>query len=194
MFKHIISMIISIIIGIQCIQADEGRVVKVGGYHFPPFVVDDHEAAQGISIDFIHLLNNIQQKYTFDFFLTSSKRRFNHFNHGKYDMILFESIDWGWKNRNVDASIVYFEGGSKYITRAEPGKDQSYFNSFNGKSILLIHGYHYGFCNYQTDEQYLKKNFNASLTSTHEGNIRSVIRGRADMTVVILSFFQKFFA
>jgi len=174
------------------IQADERKVVKVGGYHFPPFVVDDHEKATGISLDFINVLNTIQTEYLFQFVLTSSKRRFDHFNKGFYDMIFFECIDWGWKGRDVDASTVFLEGGSKYVTKAETGKNQRYFDSLKGKSILIISGYHYGFCNYNTDEQFLQKHYNATMTSTHEGNILSVVKGRADITVVIKAFFQKY--
>ena len=193
MNKSIIYTITMILIlFVHTLLADERQIVKVGGYHFPPFVVESHEKASGISLDFIDVLNSIQTTYQFQFVLTSSKRRFDHFNHGRYDMILFESIDWGWKDKKVDASTIFLSGGSKYVTRAATGKDQHYFDSLKGKSILIIRGYHYGFCNYNTDEQYLKKYYNATMTSTHDGNIFSVVKGRADITVVIKAFFQKF--
>jgi len=184
--------LIIVLITSNLVYADDRQIVKVGGYHFPPFLEDINEKGSGITLDLIDLLNKYQNKYKFIFILTSSKRRFDHFNEGKYDMIMFESIDWGWKNRDVESSKVYLVGGSKYITKAGKGKDQSYFDNFEGKSILLINGYHYGFCNYITDQEYLKKNYNAAMTSTHNGNILSVIKGRADITVVINAYLQKF--
>ena len=177
---------------VNTLQADDRQIINVGGYHFPPFVDEKYENATGITIDLIQLLNIYQKKYEFKFILSSSTRRFNHFNEKKYDMIMFESIDWGWKKMDVESSKVYFIGGSKYVTKAEPGKNQSYFDNLNGKSILIILGYHYGFCNYNTDADYLKTHYNATMTSAHEGNILSVIKGRSDMTVVIETYLKKF--
>lgn len=179
-------------IPVNSVFAQDRQIINVGGYHFPPFVYDINEKASGITLDLIKVMNSYQNTYEFKFVLTSSKRRFDHFNSGKYDMILFESIDWGWKNIDIEASKIYYVGGSKYITKAEKGKDQRYFDRFDGKSILLILGYHYGFCNYNTDPNYLKEHYNATMTSTHEGNILSVIKGRSDLTVVIYAYLQQF--
>ncbi len=192
MKKYMLPLFMLVMFAVNIAHADERHIVKVGGYHFPPFVVDEHGVGTGLSLDLLDLMNTYQETYRFEFVLTSSKRRFEHFNKGKYDMIMFESIDWGWKGRDVDATDVYLVGGSKYITKAEPGKDQRYFDDFEGKSILLILGYHYGFCNYNTDPEYLREHYNATMTSTHEGNILSVIKGRADITVVINAFSQKY--
>jgi len=192
MKKVIIVLLCLLITNIQGLRAENRTVVKVGGYDFPPFVEDINGQVSGISIDLLELINSFQEKYLFEFVLTSSKRRFDHFNTGKYDMMMFESIDWGWKERDVDATNVYLEGGSVYVTKAGPDKDQLYFDDFTGKSILLILGYHYGFTNYNTDADILKKRYNATMTSTHEGNILSIAQGRADITVVIKAYLKKY--
>ncbi len=192
MKTHVLTFIILLLISVNNLQANDRQVVKVGGYHFPPFVEDINAKGTGITLDLIEVMNSYQNKYRFEFVLTSSKRRFDHFNEGKYDMIMFEAIDWGWKGRDVEATKVYLEGGSKFITKASPYKDQSYFNTLKGKSMLLIIGYHYAFADFNTDPEYLKKNFNATMTPTHEGNILSIVKGRADIAVVIYAFLQKF--
>ncbi|MCP4678195.1 MAG: transporter substrate-binding domain-containing protein [Deltaproteobacteria bacterium] len=173
-------------------KTHDRKVVKVGGYDFPPFVEDIDGQGTGITLDLIEMMNSYQTEYRFEFIITSSKRRFDHFDAGRFNIIMFEGIDWGWKNKNVEATKVYLEGGSKYITKAGPGKDQRYFNNLKGKLILLILGYHYAFANFNSDPEYLKKNFNATMTSTHEGNILSIIRGRADVAVVFKSYIQKY--
>ncbi len=170
------------------------KTVKVGGYIFPPFVVEkENDQYIGITIDLLNEMNSFQKKYKFQFVITSSKRRYLSFDKGEFDIIMFEDIIWGWKDKNMEASKVILKGGEVYITKADPSKDQSYFNDLKEKSIACFLGYHYGFANFNADEKFLRKNFNIQLSSTHKGNIKKVLTERADIAVVTLLYLKKFF-
>lgn len=170
------------------------ETVKVGGYLFPPFVEkNDGNQYAGITIDLIDEMNNFQNKFKFQFIHIASKKRYDSFDEGKFDLIMFEDKSWGWKDKDIVASKVFLKGGEVYITKADLSKDQGYFDSFKNKSIAIIFGYHYGFANFNSNEKYLKDNFMVQLSSTHSGNIIKVLKGRADISVVTLSYLKSFF-
>jgi ABC-type amino acid transport substrate-binding protein len=184
--------LICILIGLCAGPASAQQVVKVGGYDFPPFV--DKKGGTSLTLDLIAALNQFQSKYVFRFVDTSSKRRFQHFDEKRYDMIFFEAIDWGWQGRPVEATDVILHGGALYITRADKNKDQSYFDDFKGKSIWGILGYHYGFANFNSDQEFLKKTFNAHMITSQDGVIEAAISGRADISVVVKEYLQVYLA
>jgi ABC-type amino acid transport substrate-binding protein len=181
--------LVSFLLGIFTVSANAQQVVKVGGYVFPPFV-DTEEGAPNLTLELIGAMNAFQKKYTFEFVMTSSKRRFNDFDAKAFDLIFFESIDWGWQGKQVDASNVIMRGGAVYITQAVKGRTQRYFDDFKGKSIWGILGYHYGFANFNSDEEYLKERFNAHMITSQEGLIEAAAKGRADISVVVREYLQ----
>ena len=167
-------------------------VVKVGGYAFPPFVYTDADGSSGVTIDLINELNRFQNKYRFDFFLTSPKRRYHAFKKGHYDIIFFENILWGWKQASVDVSKIFLTGGEVYITKASPGKDQSYFSNLASKSKAGILGYHYGFANFNASPEYLWRTHQMTLYTDHKLVIDKVITGQVDIAVVSASFLSHY--
>jgi len=175
-----------------CFNNLNAEVIYIGGYHFPPFIEVNKNNVTGITKQLIHEMNKFQDKYTFEFFMTSPSRRYYDFDQGKFDLIMFEDIKWGWKNKDIVASKVYLKGGEVYITKAEPTKDQSYFDNLKDKHIAIIKGYHYGFANFVSDEKYLRDHFKVQFSSHHEGNILKIIAGRADVSVVTLCFLKQF--
>lgn len=173
--------------------ATEKIEITVGGYVFPPFVQTESEHWSGLTFNLINLLNKHQNKYKFIFRKTSSLRRFKDLENKKYDAIFFEDIKWGWNKDQVDVSQPFLKGGEVFISKKEIGKDQEYFNDLKNKSILGYLGYHYGFADFNANQDYLKKNFNIKLTSSHEGNILSVSLGRADLAIVTKSMLDHYF-
>jgi polar amino acid transport system substrate-binding protein len=173
------------------IETDAAEV-RVGGYSFPPFVENADGKFEGITLDIIKAMNTLQDVYVFKFVPTASKRRYRDFERGAFDLIMFENIQWGWAGKPVEQSDVFHQGGEVYIARVEHGRDQGYFEDFTGKRIVGFVGYHYGFANFNADETFLKNQFNATMTMTHEGNIRSVANGRVDIAVVTISFLKKY--
>ncbi len=167
-------------------------VVKVGGYDFPPYVQEKDGKFNGLTLDLIEMLNAFQSKYRFEFLPTSSMRRYEDFNNGTYDVILFESVDWGWQEIPVDVSRKFASDCEVFVAKALPKRTQKYFDVLKGKSLLVYLGYHYPFAAYDADPKRLLAKFNARTTISHEANIRSVLAGRADLAVVTRSFLAKF--
>ncbi|MCP4161994.1 MAG: transporter substrate-binding domain-containing protein [Deltaproteobacteria bacterium] len=170
------------------------ETILVGGYQFPPFVeIDENkQKISGITIDLIKVMNEFQKKFKFKFTPTSAKRRYLFFEEKRFDIIMFEDIKWGWKNKDIVASKVILKGGEVYITKSHPSKNQSYFNSLKKKSLAVILGYHYGFANFNADEKFLKNNYKIQFNTSHKGNIIKVLLERADISIVTLSFLKKF--
>ncbi len=187
--RHVLVVAYTLFAGLCAVPAIAQKVVKVGGYEFPPFV-DRSAGGTSLTFDLIAALNAFQKKYDFQFVDTSSKRRFIHFDEKRYDLIFFEAVDWGWQDREIEASKVIMQGGAVYITRAGNDKDQRYFEDFRGKSIWGILGYHYGFANFNADRDFLKKNFNAHMITSHAGLIEAAAAGRADISVVVNEYLQ----
>lgn len=171
----------------------DGRAVNVGGYIFPPFVEKyDNGEYGGLALEMIALMNRSQEHYEFRFVPTSPKRRYKDFEEDRYDMILFESIRWGWEGRNVASSRVYLDGGEVYIARTEGGRDQRFFDDLEDKSLAVFLGYHYGFADFNADTDFLKRRFNATATLSHDDNIRLVLSGRVDIAVITQSFLKRY--
>lgn len=171
---------------------DAPKTVKVGGYVFPPYVQEEAGKFTGFTLDLIEVMNGFQSKYRFEFVPTSPLRRYKDFTDGVYDMILFESVDWGWHELPVDVSKVYAQDCEVFIARTLPNRSQTFFDDLKGKTLLVYLGYHYPFAGYNADPEFLLRAFNARTTVSHEANIHSVIMGRADLAVVTGSYLEKY--
>ncbi len=175
------------------VAAEAAPVVKVGGYNFPPFVFFNEDGSYtGLTLDMIRAINRFQQRYHFRFVPTSAQRRYRDLARGVFQMIFFESVLWGWQGRGVKPTRVYLKGGEVFIARRRPGRTLSYFDSLAGKTIAGILGYHYAFADFRTDPDYLRRTFSMVLTSSPQGNIMMVIRGRIDLAVVTKSYLDLF--
>lgn len=172
-------------------------VVNVGGYTFPPFLVvpdDPFDKPHGMAMDIIDVLNAHQTKYNFQFIATTPKGRYRSFKRNSFDVIFFESKKWGWQEYPVDQSESFLSGGEVYIAYKKEGRDQSFFDNLKNKKMMAILGYHYGFANFNSDEIYLRENFDIYLTSSHENSIRGLFsrNGIADVAVVTKSYLDQY--
>lgn len=167
--------------------------VKVGAYHFPPYVVKPESAApEGLLPELLAALNGAQDDYRFTLVPTSVTRRYRDFIQGRYDLILFESPDWGWQGIALDKLDLQVTDAEVYVARKQPGRDQTYFDSLKGKRMALYNGYHYGFAGFNADQAFLVRNFQASLTYSHDSNLLMLLHGRADISVVTRTYLRSF--
>jgi ABC-type amino acid transport substrate-binding protein len=170
--------------------ADE---VNVGGYVFPPFVEEDDKGnVSGMTLDLIDVLNKLQNEYHFKFVLTSSRRRYVSFEQGKFDLLFFESLLWGWQETPIEESKVFLVGGEVFIALKSKANNQDYFSSLNNKSIAAILGYHYSFAGYNADPDFLRSKFNIHLSTDEKLNIQLVLSGRMDVAIVTKSYLDRF--
>ena len=169
------------------------QLIKVGAYHFPPYVSKpESEAPQGLLPDLLVTLNAQQSDYQFVLVPTSVTRRFRDFQSARYDLIMFESPTWGWQNTPHETFDMQVQDAEVYVAKAAAGRGQEYFSQFSGKRLALYNGYHYGFAQFNADPEYLAKQFNAVLTYSHDSNLLMVLRERADLTVVTRSYLHRY--
>lgn len=171
--------------------ASAERLVRVGAYHFPPYIVKpESETPGGLLPELLDALNAAQRQYQFKLVPTSVTRRYRDFTQGRYDLIFFESPDWGWQGIELDKLDLRISDAEVYVTRAAPGRDQSYFASLQNKRMALYNGYHYGFAGFNADQDFLSRNFNAVLTYSHDSNLLMLLHDRADISVVTRSYLR----
>jgi ABC-type amino acid transport substrate-binding protein len=171
------------------------KVIKVGGYPFEPFVhIDGTMKAQGLTLELISLLNKSQTQYRFEFVATTARRRYRDFQEGHFDMMFFENPNWEWLKRGlpVEATHTFLEGGEVYIALNKSGRDQRYFNNFQGKRMAGMRGYHYGFAGFNANPTYLREKYNITLLDKNIDSIRLVLRDRVDIAVVTKIFLSKY--
>jgi hypothetical protein len=169
------------------------QLIKVGAYNFPPYVIQAESALpQGLLPDVLAALNQQQSAYRFELVPTSVTRRYRDFQSARFDIMLFESPAWGWQGIPMGTLDMQVEDAEVYVAKAEPGRGQEFFTQFKGKRLALYRGYHYGFANFNADPKYLAREYNARLSYSHESNLLMVQRGRAEITVVTLSYLHSF--
>ncbi|MEO4048159.1 amino acid ABC transporter substrate-binding protein [Pseudomonas sp. CAU 1711] len=167
------------------------QLVRVGAYHFPPYIVKPESSKpKGLLPELLGTLNEAQQHYRFKLVPTSVTRRYRDFTEGRYDLIFFESPDWGWQGIELDMLDLRISDAEVYVARAVPGRDQSYFASLRNKRMALYNGYHYGFAGFNADQNFLSNNFNAVLTYSHDSNLLMLLHDRADISVVTRSYLR----
>jgi ABC-type amino acid transport substrate-binding protein len=145
----------------------------------------------------VEALNALQSDYQFVLVPTSIPRRFGDFKQGRIDMAIFENPAWGWKDiphTDVDMGL---EDAEIFVAQRQPEgravRQQDYFANLTGKRLALFSGYHYEFANFNAEPQYLAKNYNATLTYSHDSNLLMVLRGRADIALVTRSYLNDYF-
>lgn len=168
------------------------ETIKVGAYDFPPFASWQTGVPNGMVVEQIEILNRSQKKFKFKLVETSANRRYEDLKNKIFDVIFYESIQWGWEKSPVSASKVFLVSGDVFITKKMPKKNQTYFDDLRNKSIRGILGYHYAFANFSTDPQVLKS-WNLEFTNSQDGNILAVMEGRSDMAIVSKEFLNLFF-
>lgn len=160
-------------------------MVKVGGYSFAPFVSFSSEGkASGLTPDLLEVLNESQDEYRFVFVSTTPQGRYADFQNRRFDMMFFENRDWGWASYPVASSRAFLEGGELYISRKLPGRNQDFFGSMDGKKIVGIRGFHYGFSDFEALDENRTYDFQALLVENNSDLIQAVLDGRADVGVI----------
>lgn len=169
------------------------QLVNVAGVHFPPYVVKPESTpAQGLLPELLEALNQAQGEFRFVLVPTSVPRRFQDFEKGRLDLAIFENPAWGWQGIPHEALDMGLEDAEVFVARVAAGRDQSYFNRLRGKRLALYSGYHYAFADFNSDPEFLKKDFNATLTYSHDSNLLMVLRKRADIALITRSYIGDF--
>ena len=172
--------------------------ITVGVYNFPPIAsVGNSGEATGLLGELLQELEQTHPTVSFQIFHTSPKRRHLDFDAGLYDVIFFESPDWGWQERNVDISRPILADEELYVALKKPDRDSSFFDDLHNRSIVAISGYHYGFTGYETDNSVLEQKFNIEFSDSHSRNMKLIKADRpsvAEVAIVSHSYLQRHLA
>ncbi|MBC7182216.1 MAG: amino acid ABC transporter substrate-binding protein, partial [Marinobacter sp.] len=141
------------------VSATETEIV-VGAYNFPPIVsVSPDGKPSGLLNDLLTALEQVHEDVSFRIVHTSPKRRYLDFDAGLYDVIFFESPEWGWQDKAVSISRPILADEELYVALKKPGRDLSFFDNLSKHSIVAMSGYHYGFAGFETDRSVLEQKF-----------------------------------
>lgn len=184
----------AMLVAFWMVPSQAAQLVRIGAAHFPPYTVRPESGADtGLLPQLVDALNALQHDYQFVLVPTSIPRRFGDFKQGRIDMAIFENPAWGWKDIPHTAVDMGLEDAEIFVAQRLPERQQNYFSDLTGKRLALFSGYHYEFASFNAEPQYLAKNYNATLTYSHDSNLLMVLRGRADIALVTRSYLSDYF-
>lgn len=190
---HITKLWVVFLLGLVIPMATQARqTLAVGVYDYPPFYQTHMGKADGVIPDVLHLLNQAQSEVEFVLYATTARRRYKDFQDGKFDLLLFENRQWGWQDYPVHASETLFSGGEVWVTMAASDRDQSYFKQLQGKTLVGVLGYHYGFADLDADPHRLHQHFGMQLVDSQDKVMELLLQERADMGLVAYSFINRY--
>lgn len=170
------------------------NVITVGAYYFPPVAeVSRDNTPQGLLGDLVAGLEAVNDDLDIHIFYTSPKRRYLDFEAGLYDVIFFESADWGWADRDVTMSRPILTDEELYVALKKPGRDLSFFDDIASRRLVAMSGYHYGFANLETDSQTLQENFDIEFSDSQIRNLKLIKADRpsvAEVAIISRSYLQ----
>lgn len=179
--------------GLAAGQAAAQQVVTVGAAYFPPYVVKSEQSLHpGLLPQLLDALNQLQDDYLFINRPTAIPRRFSDFKEGRNDMAWFENPAWGWQGIEHEVVDMGLEDSEVFVARSDSERDQGYFEQLTNKRLALFNGYHYAFAGFNATPEVLRKNFNATLTYSHDSNLLMVLHNRVDVAAVTRSFIDDF--
>lgn len=168
--------------------------ITVGVYDFPPLAaVHENTKVEGLLGELLTELETADRDITFRIVHTSPKRRHLDFEAGLYDVIFFESLDWGWESRPVAATRPILMDEDVYVALDKPGRDQSFFDNVADRAIVAISGYHYGFAGLSTDNADLEERFRIEFSHSHDRNLNLIKADRpslAEVAIINRSYIQ----
>lgn len=155
--------------------------ILVGGYPFEPFV----EGNLGVTPGFIALLNSHQNRYRFKFVPIPAQRRYELLETGKIDAIFFEMRQWGWQNKKAVADVTrpIISGRELFVT-LRTRKDAAFLlKEPTEQKMALTLGYHYAFADYNSDQDFLKGQFDTLFAPKQRTAIKYLVSGSADVAM-----------
>ncbi|MEQ8393250.1 MAG: transporter substrate-binding domain-containing protein [Thalassospira sp.] len=174
-------------------QAEERTRIKVASYEFGVVFFYDEDARAGMAPYLVSVLNEMQDKYVFEFHETSSRRRYLDLTSGEMDIVLLESPTWEWPDYNVKFSDPIVSERDLYVARKGQSNVASMFANVTDHSLLAVLGFHYAFGDFNSDPQYLNENFDVLLRYNEKEVLNDLLAGQGDLGVISAGFLAREF-
>ncbi|MFQ1996526.1 substrate-binding periplasmic protein [Aeromonas veronii] len=168
-------------------------LIKVGGYPYAPFVVklsDSHY--EGLTLDLIAKLNEIQQEVRFVFVPTSAANRYKALDLGRFSLMLFEDTKWGWDTDKFKITAPFLGGGEVYVALNKTGRDQRFFDDPSRHHLIGVTGYHYGVGQFNADPLYLQRKLNITLVKDNVSALQALLKGRGEVAILNVSYLNQY--
>ncbi|MDV6315906.1 amino acid ABC transporter substrate-binding protein [Idiomarina sp. HP20-50] len=159
--------------------------VYVAAYDYPPYFSDVLET--DLTRELVTSLNKHQNSYQFIIEVIPPTARYKALSQeGCCDVIFFESPRWGWNNSGVSykKTMPLVKGKERLVTVKAEGRKQSFFDNYEGKTLGGVKGYHYLLGGRLLASDEAKENYTIYLANSRIINLRMVLGGRVDLTVV----------
>jgi len=156
--------------------------IKVGTIPRPPFLAS-HDMT-GAAPEVLAAMNQVQNQFEFILVSVPTKRRIQSLADGWVDIFMWDNPAWGWKKDGLSLSSALVANKDIFLALRQEQRNQAFFADLSDKRLVAVHGYHYRFADYVTDEGRLSKMFNISLVSDEELTIKMLLAKRADIAVV----------
>ncbi|WP_245335366.1 ABC transporter substrate-binding protein [Shewanella sp. WXL01] len=169
-------------------------IINVGGYEFSPYVTQENDGHfSGLTIDLIAALNQVQNEVEFNFVPTSIEQRTSAYSINRFDLMLFESPQWGWQTFPHEFIPLNVDDGEVFIALKSTAKSQQFFKSIKNKTLSLVRGYHYQFAALNPDASALEKDFRVQFVNSNHASIESILLKRAQVAPVTWSYLQHYY-
>ena len=168
-------------------------LIKVGGYPYAPFVVKLSDSRyEGLTLDLIAKLNEIQQEVRFVFVPTSASNRYKALDLGRFSLMLFEDTKWGWDTDKFKITTPFLGGGEVYVALNKAGRDQRFFDDPASHHLIGVTGYHYGVGQFNADPLYLQRKLNITLVKDNVSALQALLKGRGEVAILNVSYLNQY--
>lgn len=164
-----------------------GKVhVTVASDDWPPLLTkgpNPDDTPVGFIADFFKYANAIQSKFDFEVVVMPFPRIQREVAHGNVDVVAMKNLAW-MGDLDLTSSDPVLHSGDVYIALDKPGRTQAFFQAKRERHWVGVNGYHYGFANFNSDVDFLSKNFKIQLVTDNASVIHMILRGRGEAGVV----------
>ena len=146
---------------------------------------DGANVPRGEIVDFVHRMNEVQQKFHFDLVLYPRLRLNQVFIDKQADVYPFRTVAWTEPELGLLPTRTIISSGDVYFARrANHFGGQGVFDDIRHRLLAGVSGYHYGLFDNNPSETYIRKRFNATLLNSNEAVVQFVLADRADIGIV----------
>lgn len=156
--------------------------------------LDQKGVPRGDIVDFVHRMNEVQDKFHFEFVIYPRLRVDAVFIAKGADVYPLRTVAWTKPALNLLPTRTLFASGDVYFAKsANRFGGAKVFDDLPARSVAGVRGYHYRLFNNNPDENYVRKNHNAYLVGSNEAVVTYVLAGRADVGIVPEVIMAKYF-
>ena len=161
------------------------RVVVVAVFWANFVELDARGQARGAIVDFVHQMNEVQDRYQFELQVVPRRRLDLMFRQQQGDVFPLAAKVWADPELNLDPTRTILRTGDVYIARADnPYGGAKVFDELAKRNLAGVLGYHYGLFENNADERAVRQRFKVQFLPNDEAVLKFVLLGRAEVGIL----------